>query len=169
MKNIINKKSFLIICLSLFLGVLGGFGIYYVKNKTERKPEDDISSLIGKINALNENFKTNNLDSNDYYMVGNNHCYKYIGNNFENIAKEINNLYESSSYGAIEIDKNSNTIHVCIPNYCNDIVDIEKYEIIDQSDNEKILNINNETNGVSYVINKIEGKWKIKFPIINCK
>lgn len=168
MMNKHRLKIVLILLSAVLIGALLGFGIYHASKKLSVvNDEKQIKEIVAKINEIN-NYFIDGLSQEETFSIGNNYvCKKYIGNDLNELTNKINDLYKDPYNGSIIYEDNE--LYVCMSTYCNAIVDIENYQIIDGTDGDKILDIENETSSYSIILEKVNKKWQLDFPIINCR
>ncbi len=165
-----SKKKIIIICTIIFIALLiGGLTIFFLTREPKETRE-----LIKKVNQINANFVDKNLSNDGMYTVGNGQnqrtCYKYAGNNQEEVLNMIMDTYlifarEDSMFNIVKDSENNQMLYVCLPKNCK-YKEIRKYKTVyDEIEKTNKVTINGKK---TYYIHDTNGKKQFLVPVDMC-
>jgi len=177
MKNLTKKEKILIMVLIvLIILVVSLITLKIIKTHAQKENTDfqiELDETIIKINEINKIYENIDLDDpTKYQLMEGITCYKYNGDNVQEVINKINNLYlnpfvDEGLFNIVTSEKNNKKqefLYICKQNDCS-FTSISDYELVYEDEERKIVRIKN----AEYVMFKDENSnWKFASPIMNC-
>ena len=177
MKNLTKKEKILIMVLIvLIILIVSIITLKIIKTHDQKENTDfqiELDETIIKINEINKIYENIDLDDpTKYQLMEGITCYKYNGNDMQNVVEKINDLYintiETSGMFNVVISEINNTkqehLYVCKRDDCI-VSSISDYELVYEDEERKIIRMENAT----YAMFKDkDNNWKFGTPVIIC-